>query len=368
MIGCGTGSSCDEVLNSRWSWIAGMLPVSTLAAGVYLAMLAATFYLGPTIPAAVRRLAWRALLVLVGAAAGSAVWFIFVQKQFIGAFCPYCMTTHTIGLVLAGLVFWRACREIEGKPARDDAVVQPASGDRRGQRRGRVTAIAFVGVGVFAAGILAVCQVVLPSIPVYAAGQAQPNAAPLNPRAVPLVGSPDAAHVVTLLFDYKCPHCQRLHLLLPEVVRRYEGKLAFALCPAPLNTQCNPYIPRDVPAFADSCELARIGLEVWAARRDAFAAFDQWMFSLESGDRWRPRSVDAARAMAVELVGRTKYDDARSDPWVDRYLQTSVRIFGEAGANALPKLVFGSRWVTPQPETADDLIEILQSSLGVPKP
>jgi hypothetical protein len=247
-------------------------------------------------------------------------------------------------------------------------VVQPAPGKQNQGRSSRARATAFIGLGALIAGMLAVCQVVLPSVPVYAAGEARQNAAHLDPRAVPLIGSPDAPYVVTLLFDYKCTHCQRLHLLLPEVVRRYEGKLAFALCPAPLNTQCNPYIPRDVAAFADSCELARIGLEVWAARRDAFAAFDEWMFSLESGDRWRPRSVDAARAMAVELVGRTKYDAARSDPWVNHYLETSVRIFGEAGANALPKLVFGSRWVTPQPETAEDLIEILQSSLGVPKP
>jgi hypothetical protein len=31
-------------------------------------------------------------------------------------------------------------------------------------------------------------------------------------------------------------------------------------------------------------------------------------------------------------------------------------------------MVFGSRWVTPQPQDAEDLISILQESLGVPKP
>jgi hypothetical protein len=52
--------------------------------------------------------------------------------------------------------------------------------------------------------------------------------------------------------------------------RRYGGKLAFALCPAPLNSQCNPYLPRDVDKFNDSCELTRIGMAVWAANLDAF--------------------------------------------------------------------------------------------------
>ena len=203
---------------------------------------------------------------------------------------------------------------------------------------------------------------------VYRGGESQNNLPAIDPHAVPLVGSPDAPYVVTLLFDYKCPHCQQMHFMLDEAIRRYGGKLAFALCPTPLNTQCNPYIPRDVDEFKDSCELAKVGLAVWVAKREAFPAFDRWMFSLESGDRWQPRSLDAARAKAVELVGQAKFDAARADPWIDRYLQTSIRIYGDTGNNAVPKLVFGSRWVIPEPNDADDLVLILHDSLGVPKP
>ena len=113
VIGCGGGSPCDQVLSSRWSTIGGVLPVSGLAAGAYLAMLVASLFIGPATPAPVRRLAWGAMLVLVGAAAGSAVWFIIVQKWIIGAFCPYCMTTHITGLLLAALVIWRAPRQFD---------------------------------------------------------------------------------------------------------------------------------------------------------------------------------------------------------------------------------------------------------------
>ena len=159
--------------------------------------------------------------------------------------------------------------------------------------------------------------------------------------------------------------------MLDEAIRRYDGKLAFALCPTPLNTKCNPYIPRDVDEFKGSCELAKVGLAVWVARREVFPVFDRWMFSYESGDRWQPRSLDAARAKAVELVGQAKFDSALADPWVERYLQTSVRIYGntvQSGNTAIPKLVFGSRWVTPKPQDADDLILILHDSLAVPRP
>ena len=115
-------------------------------------------------------------------------------------------------------------------------------------------------------------------------------------------------------------------------------------------------------------ELARVGLAVWVANREAFPAFDRWMFTFESGDRWRPRSLDAAKAKAVELVGQAKFDAALADPWIDRYMQASIRIYGDTGGTAIPKLVFGSRWVMPQLQDADDLVLILHNTLAVPGP
>jgi len=159
--------------------------------------------------------------------------------------------------------------------------------------------------------------------------------------------------------------------MLDETIRRYSGKLAFALCPTPLNTNCNPYILRDVDEFKNSCELAKIGLAVWLAKREVFPAFENWMFTFESGDSWRPRSLETARAKAVELVGQAKFDAAWSDPWIGQYLQTSVRIYGQTiqnGKGGIPKLIFDSRWVIPEPNNADDLVMIMQESLAVPIP
>ncbi len=371
VIGCCGGSPCDQVLNSRWSAVGGVLPVSGLAAGVYLAMLAANLFIGPATAAPVRRLAWRAMLVLAGAAAGGAVWFIIVQKWIIGAFCPYCLATHVTGLLLAALVIWQAPRQFDDDST-SVALTNPAPASAAPQHVvGPLPAIGLASVGLVLAGIMAFCQVHFTPPAVYRGGQAQNNLPALDPHTVPLVGSPDAPYVVALLFDYNCPHCQQLHFMLDEEVRRYGGKLAFVLCPTPLNTRCNSYIPRDADEFKNSCELAKVGLAVWVAKREAFPAFDRWMFSFESGDRWQPRSLNATRAKAVELVGQTKYDAAVADPWIVQYVQTCVRIYGatiQGGNNAVPKLVFGSRWVIPEPNNADDLVSILHDSLAVPKP
>ena len=369
VIGCGGDSPCEQVLSSQWSAIGGVLPVSGLAEGAYLAILVATFFIGPATETPIRRLAWRAMLVLVGAAAGSAVWFIFVQKRYIGAFCPYCMATHITGLLLSTLVIWRAPKALDGESTvatPEPSAVEPPTPPRM---VGRLPAISLALGGLVLAGIMAVCQVAFPPKAVSRGGESQVNNLPtLDPHAVPLVGSPDARYVVTLCFDYKCPHCQRLHALLDEVIHRYNGKVAFALCPAPLNPDCNPYISRNTDEFTNSCELAKIGLAVWVAKREAFPDFDRWMFSPEPGHLWHPRSLEAATAKAVELVGQAKFDAAQVDPWVDQYLQTSVRIYGGTGGTAVPKLVFGARWETPEPNNAEDLLLILHNRLALPEP
>lgn len=383
VIGCDGSSPCDQVLRSRWSTIGGVLPVSGLAAGVYLAMLVASLALGPATEAPVRRLAWRALLVLAGAAAGSAVWFIIVQKWVIAAFCPYCLATHLTALLLGILIIWRAPRQLEEnstavalpRPAseQDAGAAVTREGSQAISRRvpGSLAARVLPLVGLALAGIMAVCQVGITRPVPYRGGEAQVNPAAFDPHTVPVVGSPGAPYVVNLLFDYKCPHCQRLHFMLAETIRRYGGKLAFALCPTPLNPRCNPYVPRETDEFKDSCALAKVGLAVWVARHEAFAVFDQWMFSFESGDGWHPRSLEAAKAKAVELVGQANFDTAWKDPWIHWYLQASIGIFAattRGGNGGVPQLVFGSRWVIPEPNDTQDLVLLLQNSLAVPKP
>jgi len=385
VIGCSGGEPCDQVLRSRWSSVGGVFPVSGLAAGAYLAMLVASLSIGPATAAPIRRLAWRALLVLVGTAAGSAVWFTAVQQWIIGSFCPYCMATHLIGLLLAVLVVWRAPLQFDDDSAEavpvdvaphtapSAAKAAPAAAVSAARPRrviGVLPAIGIAAVGMASAGIMAVCQVVFTPAAAWRDGESPATVTAIDPRAAPLAGSPDAPYIVELLFDYQCPHCQQMHFMLEEVIRRYQGKLAFALCPAPLCNQCNPYVPQSSNAFNDSCELAKIALAVWVAKRDAFAEFDRWMFSLDSGERWRPRNAEAARTKAVELVGQAKFAAARTAPWIERYLQTSVRIYGDTiqGSGAVPKLVFGSRWVVPQPRNPADLVMILRDRLALPPP
>jgi uncharacterized membrane protein len=353
MAGCGAGSPCEHVFNSRWSTIAGILPVSGLAVGVYLAMLVASFFIGPSTEKSIISLAWSVMLILAGSVAGSAIWFIIIQKWIIGEFCLWCMTVHSAGLFLSALVIWRAVRYLREQKMRPIAV------------SGRVI------IGLTLAGLLAIAQVSIAPKSVFSAGESDGSITTINYHGIPVSGSPDAPYIVSLLFDYQCSHCQKIHFMLEEAVSRYSGKLAFALLPAPLSNQCNPYVPREVDQFRNSCDLAKTGLAVWLADRKVYPEFENWMFTFESGDSWRPRSLEAARKKAIELVGPDKLDAALADLWIDKYLKASTQIYGQTlqnGAGGIPKLIYGSRWVIPQPVSTDDLISILQNTLGVPGP
>ena len=172
MAGCGGGSPCEQVLNSRWSVIAGILPVSGLAVGVYLAILVATLFTGRATEAPLRRLAWSVMLILAGSVAGSAIWFTIVQKWIIGEFCPYCMTTHITGLVLAALVIWRAISEFDVDSAR--RIIRP------------LPAMGKVLIGLVLAGILVVGQVSFTPSAVYSNGESQDNIPAIDYHTVPI--------------------------------------------------------------------------------------------------------------------------------------------------------------------------------------
>ncbi|HEY5371098.1 MAG TPA: vitamin K epoxide reductase family protein [Hanamia sp.] len=375
LAGCIGGSSCETVLDSRWAMLGGVLPISSLAVGTYLSLLVAGFFIGSATDVSIRRVAWRVMLVLAGSIAGSAIWFIIIQKWVIENFCMYCMSLHSTGLLISALIIWRSVKEfdnhINAKKVINTTSVQRVSAAKPSPVIRLLPATVFTFCGVIFAGLMATSQVVIKPETQYLKSKSSINLPAMDYHAVPMVGSPDAPYVVILLFDYECPHCQQIHLMLDEAVRRYHGELAFALCPSPLNTGCNPYITRNVDDFKNSCELARISLAVWVADRGAFPAFDNWMFTFDSGDRWHPRGLEAARTKAVELVGQAKFGAALNDSWIDKYLQICTQIYGKAiqgGTGGVPKLVFGSNWVIPEPDNENDLLQILQKSFSIPKP
>lgn len=344
LMGCNAGSSCDTVLGSRWSSLFGILPVSALALGVYLAVLVCLAFLRDR---QLAPLVWKILLVLAGAISGSAVWFFILQKWMLGAWCKYCMAAHATGLVFSGIVLWRFFRE------------------RRERGGGWIFAL-----GIALAAALACLQLLTTPKYAYHAGSSQQGLPVIGTHEAPLLGDPDAEHVLDLMFDYQCSHCRKVHAMARELTERYPSDIAFVLCPTPLSYACNPYVPADgQDRFAGSCDLARFALAVWKSRPELFESYDQWLFTPEDTSKgWYPRQVESAREKAAALIGEAILEENLQDPSINSLLAKAFELFGRTtvrGNGGIPRLVSGSHWVIPEADDTESFAEILRKEFGI---
>jgi protein-disulfide isomerase len=216
--------------------------------------------------------------------------------------------------------------------------------------------------GLLAAAVFAVVQAYTRPEAVYDAGRADASLPVIADGEVPVLGAADAPEELTLLFDFQCVHCRRLHRVLPEVVSA--GPYRIRLCPVPLSSACNPYIPNSgIDRFAGSCPLTRYALAVWYARPNACEAY--WDFLLGSGDEHDAINPAAAEARARELLG-ADFDAALADPRIDNYLKKVEELFGRtsnAEKSGIPRLIHGQNWLVPETDQADKLLELIRLSL-----
>src|SRR6185503_10237442 len=97
-VGCGPGSACDEVLQSRWAYVFG-IPVSAAALVVDLALLFTSFSCGTKSTPKQRRGAWEIMVPCAVLVVGAALWFVALQAFVLHRFCPWCMAAHLCGAI-----------------------------------------------------------------------------------------------------------------------------------------------------------------------------------------------------------------------------------------------------------------------------
>ena len=344
MAGCGAGSGCDGVMGSPWAYVLGGVPVSLPAAVAYLLLALCLVFLGGETAEdrSLDRLLWPMMLVLVGAIVGAALWFCYLQLFVLHAFCKYCTLLHLLGILLAVLVLVAAPRQF----------------------------VWFV-VGLLSAAVFAAVQVYTRPV-VYDEGRTEAALPSFVDGEIPVLGSQEAPEELTLLFDFQCIHCRRLHRVLPDLLEKAGGQYRIRLCPVPLSSACNPYIPATgVDRFAGSCALTRDALAVWYARPDAYEAYWDYLLgggpstaSTGSATSSGPTPADAeARARAILGDG---FQAAVQDPRIDAYLRKVEELFGRtsnAEKSGVPRLIHGQNWLVPETDQADELLELIRLSL-----
>jgi uncharacterized membrane protein len=341
LIGCTQGTSCNQVLGSKWSFLFGIIPVSALATGAYLTLLACILLIhSDNTGEQEKAFLYKAILIVCGAVTGSATWFIYLQYSMIHAFCPYCMTAHVLGIGISVLtVIWCAR-----------------------QKTGRITLNIFAGI--LLAVILAVVQFLTTPRSLAERGFTDEQLRYPNPAEMPIEGNPYAKHLITLLFDWQCSHCRRLHLQLPDAVSQLGDSIAVVCCPMSMSRECNPHIPQGIDRFRGSCQLMRTGLAVWRTDRSRYAEYEQWFMGTDINQAWHPRTVDEATSKAQELIGPEALDAALRDRWFDKYTDIVNELFGRTSRGtvaAIPRLIYNGHIIIPEADTPSDLADLILS-------
>ena len=337
LVGCGAGSACDSVMGSPWAYVAGGVPVSLPAAVVYLLLGICVLFLGgeSAEDRALDRILWPFLLFLSGCIVGAAIWFAYLQAFVLHAFCKYCSLLHLLGVIAAVLVLIHAPRRY-----------------------------LWFFVGLLAAGAFAIVQAYTRPEAVYDAGRTEASLPAFTDEEIPFLGAPDAPEELTLLFDFQCIHCRRLHRVLPELLEQAGGQYRIRLCPVPLSSACNPYIPSSgIDRFAGSCPLTRYALAVWYARPEDYEAY--WEYLLGDGDERAAVTPVEAETRARALLG-AGFESAVSDPRIDAYLKKAEELFGRTSnseKSGIPRLIHNQRWLVPETDQADALLELIRLSL-----
>ena len=383
LAGCGAGSGCDSVMGSRWAWTLRGVPVALPAAALYALLLVCVLFLDPRHSPAptgespsLNRLIWRLLPLFAGCIVGAALWFGYLQAFVLHAFCPYCTAEHALGCTIAAIILIAAIQyrgAVPPDPLRRSAPNTVPYSLEKGVNPGRP--LLLFAAGLAAAALFAFVQARTLPDAVYDTGRTEAALPSFEEGEVPVLGDcrsepamtderharPDRASI-TLLFDFQCIHCRRLHRVLPELLARSGGRIL--LCPVPLSSACNPYIPASgIDRFAGSCPLTRYALAVWYARPDAYA--DYWDWLLGSGDEHAQIVPAEAEKRARALLG-DDFEAALADPRIDAYLRKVEELFGRTSTSeksGVPRLIRGQRWLVPETDDADELIELIRTEL-----
>jgi len=356
--GCGGSGGCENVLGSKWSQWFG-IPVSAFSTLLYGGLIVVGFRW----PSA--KMVFKAIAVLLLLA---AFWFVGLQIFALRSFCPWCCATHLVGLLTSV------------------ALLRTISQQQRSLSTGLATTVAVV---LFLGMVLG--QVFGPEPDSHEVLESQAFVQDPKAKAVaseiiershkkksdrvisfqggakkylvsdyPILGSPDAPHILVKYFDYTCASCRDTEGDLEALMKKHPGDIAVLVLPSPIHRKCNPYLKAQIPDHEHACELARLGLAAWRASPEQFEKVHHLLFS-------RPVvGFEEARQKLGQLIALDQLDAALKDPWVEKKLKANIEDFRLLTQNnpAMPKvLITGSRLLQGTARSTEIFVRELEKLL-----
>ena len=324
----------------------------------------------------------------------AALWFIGLQAVIVKSWCKWCMAAHVLGA--AGSICVLAAAPFVIRSKQSDPVLFGVAQRAWPALLGMLGLIPLV-VGQYlssaptATVVVAnepTTQIETPTLPTEVSSDTT-NASPTEPEQgtpeaestriftlhdryrfnlydVPLIGNPEAPHVMVSIFDYTCSHCRNMHERLNRVQNLYSNELAIVVMPMPLDVNCNPLLSKTGPDHVNACDYAKIALAVFKEKEERFHEFENWFFETE-----KPRPLEQVYALAEDWTEAEDFEAVINHPGVEAWVNLSIQVFQlnyqKSQQRILPMLMAGPAISAGEIKTDKELLDFLVDNLGLPR-
>lgn len=182
----------------------------------------------------------------------------------------------------------------------------------------------------------------------------------------PLLGRPDAPHVVVELLSYDCPHCRQMHRLVQKALARYGDQVAVIVLPVPMEMKCNKLLASHEASHVGACTIARMTLNVAAIQPSQFHQFHDWLMA----DKEHPPQQGQVIARAYSMVDRErirKLPRSELEQQLTQYVELYARLRSQEGNSkfGLPVQILNDQIMSGMVAQESDLFDAWEKYLGV---
>lgn len=311
----GSNMNCDVVAASPFSELFFGLPLSSFAAGWFLALIGIAL-IGRNVFWS--REAARAAVVFTGFGLLLSAGYLVVMATVLHTYCLVCLIVDAINLALFGLA-------LSLKP---EGFSQHPLDRSKWKTFSVITGISLI-ISILGLRLLNPLEANDKIIDELASTMLQEPIVNVRSGAeFPSIGPATAPITIVEFSDFQCPHCKMGALIMHSVMQRFPGKIRLVLRSFPLDPACNSKMQNGGHLF--SCEAARVAK--CAHEQGRFAEVYETIFenqnSIKSGSAF-------AWAVALGLNAEKLRSCSESDP-VKMMIQQDLTEAENLGVQSTP--------------------------------
>ncbi len=184
----------------------------------------------------------------------------------------------------------------------------------------------------------------------------------------PLIGSPEAPHIVVEMVSYDCPHCRKMYPLIHDAMNRYGDQVALLVMPIPLDRDCNSLVTDPTLHHPGACGTTRLVLGLARLKPEVFGKFHDFLMA----GKEKPPGMEKIVPKANDLTNSDKLREVKQSPEIQKQMEGYVKLYGKlmeqnksAKSFGLPVQILGDKVMSGSVEKADDVFKAWEDNLGV---